>query len=521
MAGLYVNGTSGLPGKAVQGTHAKTKEVQLKEGQVLIGKVLKLFPNNQAEIILAGKPMVAKLFASLSSNKHYWFQVESTGNAPHLRVISNQPITSSNQVEQLLLEFGLTNAEENRRLVRGLIDRKIPIDKATLIKLVGILSRQAAKEISFQALETMLKHELPITNSVYQAIHHRSSSSLTDQLVQLYNQVNDTEGSLRQLLELFVLDPSYETEPLVSTLVHSKEQGLFDDLLTKAKLFSSRTISSGQLLLGEETVQNITNQSMEGNQKRDTQPVVREADSNNLMKYLRPLLREKLPESLERELVRLLTVYDRIPTDSWDDMKYKFLLHLKQFRFFSGIDHEGNMLKNEGKAYEQTLKSLVIQAMKSTGENSLLERLLHTINGMQLTGVEEGNFLSSLSLQLPGNRLGLLNDVYLNMKGKKNSSNKIDTDFCHIYFYLHLKNIGETIIDMKIQKRSVNMTVKNKNSKVKPILATYRPILKASLAKLDYHLSSVKFEKIEEIPSNRTNSSLVSSPHQQGVDFKI
>lgn len=49
--------------------------VSLKNGQILIGKVNKVFPDQTAEVQIGHQKMIANLEIPLRSGEMYWFQV--------------------------------------------------------------------------------------------------------------------------------------------------------------------------------------------------------------------------------------------------------------------------------------------------------------------------------------------------------------------------------------------------------------------------------------------------------------
>ena len=53
------------------------KALTFKPGQILNGKILKLFPNSVATLQVGSQKVVAQLEASLEANEKYWFQVQS------------------------------------------------------------------------------------------------------------------------------------------------------------------------------------------------------------------------------------------------------------------------------------------------------------------------------------------------------------------------------------------------------------------------------------------------------------
>lgn len=62
----------------------------LRNGQIIQGKVMKLFPNQRAEIQIGGQKVIAKLDASLTLHRSYHFQVQIKGGIIYLHVLAEQ-----------------------------------------------------------------------------------------------------------------------------------------------------------------------------------------------------------------------------------------------------------------------------------------------------------------------------------------------------------------------------------------------------------------------------------------------
>jgi hypothetical protein len=60
---------------------------KLLPGQIIIGKVIRLFPNQMAEIQIGSQKLMAKLEISLLANQQYWFQVQSGEGKIRLKMI--------------------------------------------------------------------------------------------------------------------------------------------------------------------------------------------------------------------------------------------------------------------------------------------------------------------------------------------------------------------------------------------------------------------------------------------------
>lgn len=188
-----------------------------------------------------------------------------------------------------------------------------------------------------------------------------------------------------------------------------------------------------------------------------------------------------------------------------------------------------NVLKQEPTLKDSmSLKSMLIQ-MISHPEGVSTERaqqLLHFINGLQLQSVNEtGNFIQA-SLQLPGEKLSLNSDLYLDFESKKTEDGKINADFCRIMFYLDLNNLKETVIDMNIQKRLISVTIYNDQQKMPEEFKMLQPMLKKGLAEHNYQLSRVSIKPLNNVDKatfhqKQMTRTPIDSKSYEGIDFQV
>src|SRR5699024_8654673 len=143
---------------------------------------------------------------------------------------------------------------------------------------------------------------------------------------------------------------------------------------------------------------------------------------------------------------------------------------------------------------------------------------------LQLQTRAENNLLHA-HLQLPGEKIGLPDDLFIKFEGRKTKDDKIDTEFCRILFFLNLHHIEETIIDMNIQKRVITITIYNDyDERLANQMSQYRELLNEGLEQLNYRLSNVRFKPLEEKNNiSETNQDTKQAPptSQEGFDLRI
>src|SRR5699024_12050223 len=110
---------------------------------------------------------------------------------------------------------------------------------------------------------------------------------------------------------------------------------------------------------------------------------------------------------------------------------------------------------------DPSIRSMLMNMVQGQEGNRAQAALLHFINGMQMQSITEINNALQASFMLPGEKLSLKQDVYMQAKGKKDKNGDIDSDICRILFVLELEKMNETMIDMQIQKRIMSGNIYN------------------------------------------------------------
>ncbi|MFC7320429.1 hypothetical protein [Halobacillus campisalis] len=240
--------------------------------------------------------------------------------------------------------------------------------------------------------------------------------------------------------------------------------------------------------------------------------------SREIVGKLQTLLEKQMPESVRPQLVEW--AFKAQPTAS-EFTKEAFLLKIKAMLHLSGINDEAiihrDVQQNVSVQRESTLKSLVVQRLQDESVMStkpeVLKQVLNILNGMQLTSQQDHGQMLQLAFHIPS----ISQDAYVNIEGKKNNEGIIDPDSCHILFYLDLKHLKETVIDLMIVKRQVTLTVYNENEMTPILTKEHKGNLEIGLEKLGYSLLSINVKGGH--PLNQA-ASFVNSEHT-GVDFRI
>lgn len=184
-------------------------------------------------------------------------------------------------------------------------------------------------------------------------------------------------------------------------------------------------------------------------------------------------------------------------------------------------------LPNEVKLHNQELKPLLLTLLKENIPNQakqLVQDTIQRLTGQQLLMKHDEQMLQFL-MQFPlPKQLG--NEDALLQFQSKNKQGQIDTDFCRILFYLQLKKLRETVVDVHIQNRVIAISVYNEIHISKQTLDPLISMLKQTLEQHEYTLSSLKWVN-ETAATSKTQKGVAnfanfqSFSHYEGVDIKI
>ncbi|MEH6937430.1 hypothetical protein V7056_06125, partial [Bacillus sp. JJ664] len=178
-----------------------------------------------------------------------------------------------------------------------------------------------------------------------------------------------------------------------------------------------------------------------------------------------------------------------------------------------------------------TLKEIALKALNSNlpeGIKQPIEQLITKITAGQITMIHQNGPEYNYSTVIPLFLNNWSTDLTIQWTGKESSSNskEIQSNHCHILFFLELETLKETMVDVSIQNRVVNVTIFNNNPALNAMISSTQPLIKESLAKHDFQLSMIKClpfnnEREQKMKELKFNNSLLSSREYTGVDLLI
>lgn len=555
----------------------------LRPGQIIQGKILKIYPNQKAEIQLGSQKLVAELEASLTIGKTYLFQVRGIKDVVHLQVIEEQGTADLlGSIASLLKQLGLKSTKANIALTEALLREKIPFTKEQLHKAFNLMDSRTNLHNAIKLLTKMIQKNYPITPSVIEALSASNSVSISVQMRALLNILQNeqkladvgqqlivqldellnapmmdkrvaTDGMMQQSYQLYTalkavgvigqdLDFSTWQSSLIKTVLPQSEPTetrsmenwpiQFKEIVANEKLLYK---NAADLLhvWGEKLTMAIRKQT-----------VLTEKEFDQLKQQISEHLRTLFPqqhanqltvrndrESLS-ELLNILKTFHDKDTYVFIRKLTSGLQHVHQPTAVTatliqtlnriGLSYEHDFMHQDREQPKNTVKGMLLQLVQNSSKivQKHAQQLIHLINGLQLQSVQETNHFIQAHLQIPAQQLGLKRDIKLDFESKKTPDGKINSDYCRILFYLEMPNLGSTIIDMNVQKRSISITVYNNERQLKERSLAFKPILESGLESLNYRLSNIIFKQMEQT-SDVLQRTFINNEYRSGVDFRI
>jgi hypothetical protein len=556
------------------------KEGTLRHEQIVYGKVSKIYPNHTAVVQIGRHSFVAKLETSLTANAQYWFQVLYDNQMLTLKVLEQleQPLLDSKNKEEHAAEPLLKkwNLSDNAgRLLRFLLKQNLPIIKKHLLQAAQWIEKTEHVDSALQAIKLIYENNLPFTKETFEAmkelgnsqpfykqlIHVRdvleSLPQRTETIQKLLEQLNmllegQTKVTAKQwnlsLLAHWLNTKQTDAQPAFSLLqklgILPQQKTEMDLLQTAGKQFFEAKPSSPHSTevkkeLAEIVARLQTAIRLENNEQYERQFrfllslfQTEEINESQLVERYQSLLFDKHLSKSEHQLLETIMSNDM---DDWSaSVGDRLAKEMKQIIQSLGLQYEADLqsavkAKTMKDASFDELKPLLLKVLQEFSSNSVVkeavEPAIHRLTAQQLLSQEHGP-IQHIFLQIPL-RLGeQLTDVTVQWHGKKRENGEIDPNYCRILFYLQLEFLKETIIDVHIQNRVVNVSIMTEMMGLEPIITAMQPMLKENLEKLRYKLSAVKVVPSEK-QNQRDDSALRFSAVQlaqgtySGVNYRI
>lgn len=593
--------------------------LHLKEGQIVEGKIVKLYPDQHAEIKIGSTSLIGRVETPLHIGKSYYFQVKEIAGDIYLKVLQElQRQEGTLNITALMKQLQIGITHQNHSFIEQLIEKGIPFQQHELSDAIQLLQTASDKVNATEVIQSMLQQKLPLTDSVFQALlayqKHDFSTLLQAVYTDLEQQsihINKEQTSIlmKQLAELIQRPQSLAVQ--ISQIIRD-DMMKGEAVLTFAQLLGIVDGTKGRRQIWQALQQYIQSESVRDYPLRELQTneqliqLLRTTQShvNVLVKNesalrkvalkilaifhpintntlqandlsalrqmieleLNPLLPEEVRTTVTSTLSNMTTsdqsallkyIQTFMDTSGYESLKHmgvaiqqsihkeahnvqqhpqqQFLTHLTNVLQSLGLNVEHELvqalqLEQQNKELliqqSQTIKSLLLYMMQHSGtaqEN--MQKLLHFINGLQLQSLTESNQMYQAQFMLPGYKMALNSDMFLQFESKKTSDESIDADYCRVFFVLDLQRLQETIVDMQIQKRIISITIYTSYPTPKNKIDALQKVMQTNLSALQYQLSAVQWKPLytdKGQPVPKTNwADGDMHPTQEGFDYRI
>ncbi|WP_277673402.1 hypothetical protein [Piscibacillus halophilus] len=495
----------------------------LSEGQLITGKITKFYPGNKAAVSLLGHQLIAQLDTSLQVNKHYLMQVKGTQPSVQLKVVHPSEVTSYRDAAQRLIYSANEKANKNEQMqLANLLKQQLPI-KPNQISSIIQLMRQHQVPNQNEIFSEMIKQSLPLNRETFQAVHQRINQPVSfSQSIQVLqnqlSQLNVTEElyQLNQRLSILRSQP-ISVQQFQESVAFQTLKEIGQGSTTTFSLFQKAGLISNQLSFEDWAIQ----WKSWASQNRVT------------FSFSNPTLNAALPFNLPAEnVVAAMRQYANVHLPN-ENRAVSFWLAMSSL-----IGAEGNnplntqSLKNffqltqvERSIHQdypsiQSLLKVVNNQLGHTSVTEPIQQLNQVLNAMHLSNHELTRDLMTFTTQLPKEALGLNQDLFMEFEGKKQNDGKLASNQCRVIFYLDMPNLNQTIIDMHVQNKHVELSVYHDQPDVlKTITKPLIPLLSERLEGQGYHSIHVNFKPIfeKEVLSNKS----LDLPIESGVDYRV
>lgn len=164
-------------------TITTSKQMPMKEGQIVHGTIKKLYPNQTAEVQIGNQKIIAKLETPLKAGDAHFFQVSKASPEVQLKVVTG-PLTGGNtiaqQATQLLQVMNLTKTSEMLVVTQFFLKEQLPISKDLLVQAEQLLKQLppgVQVKAALEAIQKMTELKLPLTLSLLETVLSGKSTS--------------------------------------------------------------------------------------------------------------------------------------------------------------------------------------------------------------------------------------------------------------------------------------------------------------------------------------------------------
>ncbi|GAF63739.1 hypothetical protein BTS2_0630 [Bacillus sp. TS-2] len=535
-------------------------KLALKEGQVLQGKVMQLFPQNMAKISLQGQTMMAKLEVGLTLGHSYWFEVLKGRKLPTIKPLLLQQAQESTASTLGIVKY-LSQAPTKWTLpfLEQLLSRSIPFTKAEFEQAISLLQSINSNEKGASThVASLLEKKWPLTKESYLALLqiNKGSNSFIENVTKLQKQLSSLGASYQ--------NAQVSLEKTLSQFLHQKPSSLLQQLfistvtsslqnadLETAKAFIAKQTSDPSIekaisiLQHAFTKESVRSQDRQGGLRAEQDWVSVLKEQNPKLLQAIQTLHSKLGEqtmalpNFSKLTNAERTVMSQMVESQWNEITNgsspadKLSVKLNRLFVGLGLQFEQHLAERiqQQQALTFNIESLKGNLLQLNGyQHSLsikqtVEQILSHLTGwqLQLSANSTQEPISSMLFTLPMMMGDQSWDLSFQWQGTKKEDDQIQLENCRILFFLQLQNLKDTMIDVQIKEKNLHVVMYNENEKPEPLLKLLTPLLKDKLTDAGFELQTVIWKRSQPISEeNKENQRTLGwNSSYQGVDILI
>ncbi|MFK7695855.1 hypothetical protein [Paenibacillus sp. HJGM_3] len=195
------------------------------------------------------------------------------------------------------------------------------------------------------------------------------------------------------------------------------------------------------------------------------------------------------------------------------------------------------------KASAESLKSVLLQLSDADGvppalKEQVQQALQHVTGQQLLLTPDRGAVMSHITLFVPFYNGAGQQTASIHIQSRKGKKGEIDAHNCRLLFDLRMQAIGDTLVDVQVYDRKVQLQVHNDHPFMLGLLDTYREEIEAALVQSGYSLVTLRCAPFPELqpqpltgtgesegaPSAAPRSAGAAAYHvkpYRGVDFRV
>ncbi|WP_108669715.1 hypothetical protein [Peribacillus acanthi] len=202
----------------------KQQSTDIKEGQIVHGKVLKIHPNQTAEVQIGNMKMTAVLEAPLKVGERYWLQASIKGGVLTFKALDEAPsslLEGKESAIKLLQHLNISESKNSIAVAQLFLKKNLPLTKDGLMTVIGWLDTSKNIEKSTNIVQFMFKNELPVTKDVFLALQSLDKNKNFHSMISTLLQQLTTEDSevATALKNLLIVNHSSQEKQLGEKLV--------------------------------------------------------------------------------------------------------------------------------------------------------------------------------------------------------------------------------------------------------------------------------------------------------------